>query len=61
MIFFFQKQSEILEKLSCPNTGKLLKTLFKPVKPILVDIKLKTTTSSSESGKVPFLLLDCVK
>ncbi|XP_029341675.1 mucin-22 [Acyrthosiphon pisum] len=43
------KQSEIIEKLSCPNSNKPLKTLFKPVKPEIVDIKLKTTTSSSES------------
>ncbi|XP_050061946.1 mucin-5AC-like isoform X2 [Aphis gossypii] len=43
------KQSEINEKLSCPNSNKPLKTLFKPVKPELADIKLKTTTSSSES------------
>ncbi|XP_060844383.1 mucin-5AC-like [Rhopalosiphum padi] len=43
------KQSEIIEKLSCPNSNKPMKTLFKPVKPELADIKLKTTTSSSES------------
>ncbi|CAI6354773.1 unnamed protein product [Macrosiphum euphorbiae] len=43
------KQSEIIEKLSCPNSNKPLKTLFKQVKPEIVDIKLKTTTSSSES------------
>ncbi|KAE9521631.1 hypothetical protein AGLY_017999 [Aphis glycines] len=43
------KQSEINEKLSCPNSNKPLKTLFKPGKPELADIKLKTTTSSSES------------
>lgn len=29
-----------------------MKTLFKPAKPEIVDIKLKTTTSSSESGNI---------
>ncbi|XP_025198480.1 uncharacterized protein LOC112596874 [Melanaphis sacchari] len=43
------KQSEINEKLSCPNSNKSLKTLFKPVKPEPVEIKLRTTTSSSDS------------
>ncbi|KAL5236501.1 hypothetical protein ACI65C_003911 [Semiaphis heraclei] len=43
------KQTEIIEKLSCTNSNKPMKTLFKPAKPEIVDIKLKTTTSSSES------------
>lgn len=50
IVIIFQKQSEIMEKLNCPNSNKLLKPFFKPVKPIQDEMNLRTTTSSTESG-----------